>query len=79
MATVFELQKRIIPSTRWRHIGYFQSRKEALTEQHLPIGVLYLADWRILEHDAFLNPDTPERAILMSQKEVSLGRTVWFV
>ena len=77
--TVYELQKRIIPATRWRHIGYFRDEQEALREQRLPIGFRCVgAEWRIVPHEAVFDPDRPEKAILVETQEVPLGRTAFF-
>lgn len=80
MATVvYELQKRVTPSLRWRHIGYFRTKREALQEQGMPFGYRSEAEWKVTEHQALFDPDQPDRAFLMTTKNVPLGRTAFFV
>ena len=77
--TIYELQKRIDLSSRWHHVGYFREENEAFLEQFLPIGFQSTVDWKIVKHNGFLNPDHPERAILIGIEEVQLGRTSFFI
>lgn len=76
---VYELQKRLISTTRWRHVGYFRTKREAQQEQFLPIGFHSDAEWQTIEHQAIFDPNQPEKAILVNAQEVSLGRTAFFI
>ncbi len=85
--TVYELQKRCIirhpPCSgpgNYKTIGYFQNRADAEREKSLPIGAsLSNCEWRITEHAAHYDEEQPDRVVLISEKEVSLGRTEFFL
>lgn len=79
METVFELQKRVLFTDRWRHVGYFRTRRDAETEQLLPMGTISHVEWRIVSHTAMMDPEQPDRAFLIDTREIPLGRTAFFV